>query len=356
MDQSTSQAGPPRRPIVRRDLGDPGRFSSAGTFSLPVGSHLRPDRLGGYYIDFSVKAGTPRWPPEWLDPPEQIHVVTAQWGLGCYERYLGERARSGRRRGEPPITCSREQERGGPLRRGLVPRQAKSHTYRLTPPWLSAMAQGEGASLLVRANAATDDDRFAEAARRALGPLAVPTAEGGVRPARRRLLPRGVSDGSPVAVLNGGIFAFWGYRDVAIALGDSQVDAPELSPTFTWTSESMPLAASSPPIHAELESMIWPSSSSVPTASTSQRSVISRLVDRERLQRLGQWRARTRYCAPLMRASTTAIHSKPFHSHVASSAVSGIRAKPTASCWNTVLYFAILYAGTLMPLPPTNTR
>ena len=51
---------------------------------------------------------------------------------------------------------------------------------------------------------------------------------------------------------------------------------PRLSPTFTWSSESMPLAASCSPIHDELVSTIWPSSSSVPIATTSHRIRASR--------------------------------------------------------------------------------
>src|SRR6266516_318162 len=73
--------------------GYPGFFSSARTFSLPVGSHVRTGALGGYYIDFSAKPSAPRWPPDWFDALH-LHVVAAQWGLGCYERYLsgGEEA------------------------------------------------------------------------------------------------------------------------------------------------------------------------------------------------------------------------------------------------------------------------
>src|SRR3954470_5959117 len=46
---------------------------------------------------------------------------------------------------------------------------------------------------------------------------------------------------------------------------------PRLSPTFTCSSESMPLAARCSPIHALLVSTICPRSSSVPTATTSHR-------------------------------------------------------------------------------------
>ena len=44
-----------------------------------------------------------------------------------------------------------------------------------------------------------------------------------------------------------------------------------LSPTFTWKWESIPASASRSPIHDELVSTICPSSSSVPTATISQR-------------------------------------------------------------------------------------
>src|SRR5207248_6743741 len=46
-----------------------------------------------------------------------------------------------------------------------------------------------------------------------------------------------------------------------------------LSPTFTWKCESTPIKAKRSPIQAELVSTIWPSSSSVPTATTSHRTV-----------------------------------------------------------------------------------
>ena len=105
---------------------------------------------------------------------------------------------------------------------------------------------------------------------------------------------------------------------------------PTLSPTFTCTSESMPFAASSPPIHAEFESMIWPSSSSVPTARTSQRRASfggCRSPDR-----IGRHRRRGRFelAGPQQVLGAThqrvplASHRKLFHNQVASTAVSGI--------------------------------
>jgi peptidoglycan/xylan/chitin deacetylase (PgdA/CDA1 family) len=212
------------RQARQRERGDPNRLSSARSFSPPVGSHVRPGQLGGYYVDFSVKAHAPSWPPPWLAPlGEQVHVATAQWGLGCYERYL-----SGD--GDAWLDVALEaadhlvthQERGGVQDGGWVHGIAMPHTYALHPPWLSAMAQGEGASLLVRMQAATGSDRYGEAAVLALRSLDVSTREGGLRvPLGDGFFLEEYPTDPPSLVLNGGIFALWGYYDVAVALSDA---------------------------------------------------------------------------------------------------------------------------------------
>lgn len=89
------------------------------------------------------------------------------------------------------------------------------HTYRLEPPWISAMAQGEAASFLLRAARALATDPLREAAGRAAqcltetgSALVVETAEGPV-------LQEYPTD-PPAHVLNGWIFALWGLYDVGI--------------------------------------------------------------------------------------------------------------------------------------------
>jgi len=86
----------------------------------------------------------------------------------------------------------------------------------LEPPWLSAMAQGEGISVLVRAWALSREERFLAQAKRALVPFTRPLADGGVRST--------LDDGSPfleeyptrdsVHVLNGFLFALIGLVDL----------------------------------------------------------------------------------------------------------------------------------------------
>jgi heparosan-N-sulfate-glucuronate 5-epimerase len=206
----------------RKRVGYSGFLSSARNLVLPVGSNLHAGKLGGYYIDFSLKPRSPSWSTGWLAASDQHHVVAAQWGLGCYERHVsgeGDEWLSGALNAAEYLLG--EQQRQGPRAGGWVHRRPMAHTFRVDPPWLSAMAQGEGASLLVRAHAATGEERFAEAARRALIPLARSTGEGGVRVALADgfFLEEYPTDPQSL-VLNGGIYALWGYYDVAVALGD----------------------------------------------------------------------------------------------------------------------------------------
>jgi len=217
---SPSREAPPAR--SRRDSA--GFFSSARSFFLPVGPRIAPGQVRGYYIDFRVKAETPSWPPDWLPPPEQqLHVDVIQWGLGCFEHYLaGEGERWLAAALDVGAHLLELQQRGGPRDGGWVHPRPFPHTFRLPPNWLSGMAQGEGASLLVRLHLQTGQDRFAEAAHRALKPMALPTGEGGVRaPIDGGPLPEEYPTDPPSFVLNGAIFAIWGYHDVALALDDT---------------------------------------------------------------------------------------------------------------------------------------
>jgi heparosan-N-sulfate-glucuronate 5-epimerase len=209
---------------LRGHRGDPDLFSRAKSFAPPVGGRIGPGVVEGYYIDFGLKARSSGWPPYWLPSPrDTLYVAVCQWGLGACERFLkGE--------GEEWLEAARcageflvaNQERDGAQRGAWLHCWRIPHTYRLPIPWASAMAQGEGASLLVRLFKATGDERYAESARLAMAPMGVPVAEGGLQ---------AELDGGPFLeeyptepgsfVLNGGIFALWGCHDVAVALDDS---------------------------------------------------------------------------------------------------------------------------------------
>jgi heparosan-N-sulfate-glucuronate 5-epimerase len=194
------------------------------SFDLPLGSQFSADETRGYPIDFRVKAQSSTWPPPWLETRRYpVYVTVAQRGLGCYERYVaGE--------GEDWLSAASgaaewlldRQESGGPAQGAWLHHFIYPHTYVLRPPWVSAMAQGEGASLFVRIHRETSDERFAEAAQRAMRPLER-TAQAGGAMAR---LDQGIfleeyPTDPPSCVLNGGIFAIWGCLDVADSLGDA---------------------------------------------------------------------------------------------------------------------------------------
>jgi hypothetical protein len=212
--------------LFRSEHGNPDAFGSERSFSPEIGRNWdAEDPIRGFYIDFSFKAESSQWPPPWLAGlSEQLHVRTVQWGLGAYERFIdgqGERwLEAAQRAAEHLIGV---QQSGGPQDGGLRHFFPMPHTYRIDPPWLSGIAQGEAASLFVRLYRESGDQRFAEAARRALLPMSVPSAEGGVL---AELDGEGSIEEYPTSpasfVLNGAIFALWGIHDVGVGLGDEK--------------------------------------------------------------------------------------------------------------------------------------
>ena len=202
-----------------------------------MGSQVQSGEVGGYYVDLRFKAEAPSWPPPWLAAREhQLHVATAQWGLGCFERYLmgeGEQWLQAARGAAEYLVA--DQVRGGPRDGAWVHMTPMRHSYVLEPSWISAMAQGEVASLLVRLHSVLGEEEFAEAAVRGLKPLRLPRAAGGAL---------AMLDGGPFFeeypttppsfVLNGGIFALWGAYDVGLALGDEQAKADYAPSPRSW--------------------------------------------------------------------------------------------------------------------------
>jgi heparosan-N-sulfate-glucuronate 5-epimerase len=175
----------------------------------------------GYYIDLRMKASDPTWPPSWVRPGRAF-IPVAQWGLACHERHLagqGDAWLEGALGAGRYLARTQRSQR--PRRGGWDHEAPLPHTYRLVPPWLSAMAQGQAASLLIRLYLATGEESLAEAARAAMEPLSVESDRGGVwAPLGRGGWLEEYPTSPPSFVLNGGIFALWGCYDAAIALDD----------------------------------------------------------------------------------------------------------------------------------------
>jgi hypothetical protein len=207
----------------QRDRSRIERFLSS-SFKVERGQRADPAAVRGYPIDFRVKAlRTEMWPGFAEEPGAHVWVGPIQRGLGCFERYVhgeGEQWLAAAR--ETADLLVREQRDDG----GFEHRFHYPHTFDIAPPWLSGMAQGEGASLLVRVHAETGEERYAEAARRALGPLGRTRAEGGASaPLDGTLVPEEYPTDPPSLVLNGMIFGLWGLRDVAVGLDDTEAGA-----------------------------------------------------------------------------------------------------------------------------------
>jgi heparosan-N-sulfate-glucuronate 5-epimerase len=199
------------------------KFFSA-TFEQPLGTQVGEDAVRGYHIDMRVKAKRSEWPAAWpWEPGTRSWIALAQLGLGAHERWLAGEGEEWLATARGVADMMLENQVEGGMRDGAWEHSFDlPHTYELRAPWISAMAQGEGASLLVRLHVATAEERYADAARRALGPMAVPAEEGGtLAPLDGRPFPQEYPTSPSSHVLNGAMFAMWGWYDVALGLGDT---------------------------------------------------------------------------------------------------------------------------------------
>jgi heparosan-N-sulfate-glucuronate 5-epimerase len=152
-------------------------------------------------------------------------IAIAQYGLGNYN--LFKRADDPEARGKflkvaDWLTASLEQNPSGLW----VWNHNFDWDYRdtLKAPWYSALAQGQGISVLVRAYAETGDEAYMDAARRAFEPMLVRVGEGGVayvdEDGDTWLEEYLVSP--PTHILNGFIWASWGVWDYYLATGSPE--------------------------------------------------------------------------------------------------------------------------------------
>jgi hypothetical protein len=194
-----------------------GFWSSSRTFFLPVGARIDQDGVRGYPIDMRVKAFAPRQLDSDTVDPSLLHVWITQYGLGCYERWL---AGEGEEWLDAALSAGRHLVHVQGTDGSWMHHVPFPHTFSLKPPWASAIAQGQGASLLVRLHVETGEPEMARAAELALDPLVTPQAEGGVCGELGGLpWPEEYPTTPQSHVLNGAIFALWGFRDVASGLG-----------------------------------------------------------------------------------------------------------------------------------------
>lgn len=182
------------------------------------GPSIRIGEVAGYFIDYR-----PKIPSHAENPNEVLYAADlAQLALGWWERVvLGERGAVD----EFMALCaliegSADHEQG----RLLWPYRIELPKYNLRPPWYSAMAQGQIASVFVRAWQHSRDDRHADLALRAIEPLLDPGPEGMVTMTADGPVLEETPSSPPSHVLNGWIFALWGLQDVSTALHERRAE------------------------------------------------------------------------------------------------------------------------------------
>ena len=192
------------------------------------------DRLGQYYMTFAGKAAYPgpfddRGVPL-LDYRGSIGrqynpIAIAQYGLGNHSLY----SRTGSDEAYRKFLLSADwlTDHLEPNFRGVpVWNHNFDFEYRdvLVAPWYSGLAQGQGISLLVRANRETSDEKYLEAAHRAFAAFLCSLDEGGVTwewPDGGIWFEEYIVH-PPTHILNGFIWALWGVYDYMLATGDPQ--------------------------------------------------------------------------------------------------------------------------------------
>jgi heparosan-N-sulfate-glucuronate 5-epimerase len=212
-----------------------------------VGSRFRPDRLEGYFGDYSAKTA---WAGAVDGEGLPVNVLTTgarcvfpitriQKGLGHWERFLeGDAGHLD----EVVRICDwlvRTQDDAGgwdtwsPLGlEGVAP--------------YSALTQGQAVSLLVRAALRKSEAAYLEAARRAAGLMLAPVSRGGT--ARIDSQGRAVLEEYPLAdpraapgtVLNGWISALYGLHDLGLARPDDAPVAEALAGSAAALVEALP--------------------------------------------------------------------------------------------------------------------
>lgn len=191
------------------------------------GTFTPGDPHSGYYNDLTIKAldaGSPAAGVELAHTLTAVReranpVTVAQLGLGAWQLSSDDA------RWLDTVDAVAAWLRSATDSTGAVTyRFSMPHTYPLRAPWCSAMAQGEIASLLVRAAASLARPELLEDARRAVSPLLDPSSAVVAHTTSGPALQEYPTD-PPAHVLNGWIFALWGLYDVALAAGDADARA-----------------------------------------------------------------------------------------------------------------------------------
>ena len=195
--------------------------------------NANPGELGEYYMLFAEKAnydgaydraGIPQLDYRGKIGRQYNPIAIAQYGLGNYN--LFRRTGDADRRDKFLRVADWLVQHLEPNAQGVaVWNHYFDWEYRdtLRAPWYSALAQGQGISVLVRAHNESGDSRYLDAAQRALASFFKPVTEGGVAFTDEHgdVWFEEYVVSPPTHILNGFIWAAWGVYDYFLATRDS---------------------------------------------------------------------------------------------------------------------------------------
>jgi hypothetical protein len=197
-----------------------------------MGKYFEFNKISGYYNNLTEKVLKA---PELLDNNElpvldlengqttYFPVAIFQYGLGAYDLYFQTNDNKYLRKFLQCVDWSygHQDELG---RWNNFSHYSPEHPY-------GAMAQGEGASLLIRAYIQTGEEKYLDAAKKAIDFMLLPLDEGGTT--------KYEGDDAYLMeytflemVLNGSIFAWWGLYDFVIATNDGTIYKQALQRTL----------------------------------------------------------------------------------------------------------------------------
>ncbi len=211
----------------------PGKSQLAFWHDTPTANPRAPiHQLGEYYMGFASKAnysgrydscGIPMLDYRGRIGLQYNPIAIAQWGLGNYNLFCrsGDPSRREEFINAADWLCRTLEQNPSGVR---VWNHHFDWDYResLRAPWYSALAQGQGISLLVRAHRETERLEYLQAAESAFLSFLLPISEGGVSftDTEGDLWFEEYIVSPPTHILNGFIWAAWGVYDYYLATGD----------------------------------------------------------------------------------------------------------------------------------------
>jgi heparosan-N-sulfate-glucuronate 5-epimerase len=218
-----------RRALAEAKLGYDSVVGRGIAFQhTPLGRHVDPTGLAGYYFDLRHKAvdaskyadGIPR---DALGRKADWSIPVAQAALGYWELRL-----EGHDFDRQFLALADWLvENAKPAAGGLVwPCDMAVPKYALSPGWPSAMGQSEAISVLLRAEALSGRKHYGEVAHSGFAPLQTPVSAGGVaRELDGQLVLEEYPTETPTAVLNGWIVSLLGIHELATVTGHADASA-----------------------------------------------------------------------------------------------------------------------------------